>query len=139
MLIYRGKSTANDVLLAVNQALADIYGYAKPEALITGLTDISAQLYVEPRRRDEFHALMQANDLVTDFVSVSSLRRMKEDVQDIRHWRFSRLRRRIEDRRQNDLPSAVQASYIFAKYSCGDRGSGSTPSTAPNSRGRHAS
>jgi len=47
--------------------------------------------------------LLLGSWLVTDFVSVSSLRRMKEDVQDIRHWRFSRLRRRIEDPRHNDL------------------------------------
>jgi hypothetical protein len=33
---------------------------------------------------------------------------MKEDVQDICHWRFSRLRRRIEDPRHNDLPIGCQ-------------------------------
>ncbi|HEX2759116.1 MAG TPA: PAS domain-containing protein, partial [Rhizomicrobium sp.] len=37
--------------LAANQALADIYGYPTPQALVTGLTDIGAQLYVENGRR----------------------------------------------------------------------------------------
>ena len=63
------RTTPDGHYLAVNQALADIYGYSDPDALIAGLTDISAQLYVEPRRREEFRALMQANDMVTNFVS----------------------------------------------------------------------
>ena len=48
------RTTPEGHYLAVNQALAEIYGYPTPEALIAGLTDIGAQLYVEPRRRDEF-------------------------------------------------------------------------------------
>jgi PAS domain S-box-containing protein len=63
------RTTPDGHYLAVNQALADIYGYDSPAALISGLTDISAQLYVDPSRRDEFHAQMQAHDLVTNFVS----------------------------------------------------------------------
>lgn len=55
--------------LAANQALADIYGYPTPQALVAGLTDIGAQLYVENGRRDEFRALMQVHDVVTNFVS----------------------------------------------------------------------
>ena len=42
------RTTPEGHYLAVNQALADIYGYATPEALIAGLTDIGAQLYVDP-------------------------------------------------------------------------------------------
>src|SRR5665213_619948 len=59
------RTTPHGHYLAVNQALADIYGYATPELLISKLTDIGAQLYVDPGRRD----LMQAHDVVTDFVS----------------------------------------------------------------------
>ena len=36
---------------------------------MSGLTDIGAQLYVNSGRRDEFRALMQADHLVTDFIS----------------------------------------------------------------------
>lgn len=63
------RTTLEGHYLAVNQALADIYGYSNPQALVAGLTDIGVQLYVDPRRREEFRKLMQANDLVTDFVS----------------------------------------------------------------------
>ncbi len=57
------RTTPDGHYLAVNQALADIYGYTDPQALLAGLTDIGAQLYVEGGRRNDFRALMQANDV----------------------------------------------------------------------------
>jgi PAS domain S-box-containing protein len=63
------RTTPEGHYLAVNQALADIYGYATPETLISGLTNIGVQLYADPRRRNEFHTQMQAHDVVTHFVS----------------------------------------------------------------------
>jgi PAS domain S-box-containing protein len=85
------RTTAEGHYLAVNQALADIYGYATAEALITGLTDISAQLYVDQRRRSEFRTLMQTNDVVTNFVSEihhRSGRRIwiSENARAVRDW-----------------------------------------------------
>jgi PAS domain S-box-containing protein len=85
------RTTPEGHYLAVNQALADIYGYVTPEALITGLTDISAQLYVDQRRRDEFRILMQSNDVVTNFVSEiyhRSGRRIwiSENARAVRDW-----------------------------------------------------
>ena len=63
------RTTPGGHYLAVNPALAEIYGYGTPEKLMSRLTDIGAQLYVDSGRRDEFRTLMQANDVVTDFVS----------------------------------------------------------------------
>jgi PAS domain S-box-containing protein len=63
------RTTPAGQYLVVNQALAQIYGYSAPEELTARLTDIGAQLYVDSRRRDEFRAQMQQNDIVTDFVS----------------------------------------------------------------------
>lgn len=85
------RTTPEGHYLAVNQALADIYGYATPEALITGLTDIGVQLYADPRRRDEFRTLMQANDVVTNFISEihhRSGRRIwiSENARAVRDW-----------------------------------------------------
>ncbi len=85
------RTTPEGHYLAVNQALADIYGYPTPEALIIGLTDISAQLYADPRRRAEFRDLMQANDVVTHFVSEihhRSGRRIwiSENARAVRDW-----------------------------------------------------
>ena len=85
------RTTADGHYMAVNQALADIYGYASPTALMAGLTDIGMQLYVEPRRREEFRELMQSQDLVTNFVSEifhSSGRRIwiSENARGVRDW-----------------------------------------------------
>jgi PAS domain S-box-containing protein len=75
----------------VNPALARIYGYESPEALKHGLTDISSQLYVDPRRREAFKAVMQEHDEVADFVS--EIRRrdgtkiwIKENARAVRDW-----------------------------------------------------
>ena len=46
------RTTPDGRYLAVNQALCDIYGYPEPEELIAGLTDIGAQLYIDPGRRE---------------------------------------------------------------------------------------
>jgi len=85
------RTTPDGHYLAVNQALADIYGYPNPEALIAGLTDIGAQLYVEHGRREEFGALMQANDVVTNFVSEIHHRSghriwISENARAVRDW-----------------------------------------------------
>ena len=55
--------------LRVNPALARIYGYGGPEELIACLTDIGGQLYVEPRRRQDFTRLMREQGKVSDFES----------------------------------------------------------------------
>ncbi|HEX3754312.1 MAG TPA: PAS domain-containing sensor histidine kinase [Rhizomicrobium sp.] len=63
------RTTADGRYLAVNQALADIYGYESPDALMKGLTDIGGQLYIESERREEFVRQMQANNAVANFTS----------------------------------------------------------------------
>lgn len=63
------QTTPDGRYLMANAALARIYGYASPEDLMTRLTDISTNLYVEPRRRDEFVRMMQINDVITGFES----------------------------------------------------------------------
>jgi PAS domain S-box-containing protein len=85
------RTTPEGHYLAVNQALADIYGYTTPETLIAGLTDIGMQLYADSRRRNEFRTQMQANDIVTNFVSEiyhRSGRRIwiSENARAVRDW-----------------------------------------------------
>jgi diguanylate cyclase (GGDEF)-like protein/PAS domain S-box-containing protein len=63
------QTSADGHYLAANGALARLYGYQSVADLISGLTNIGAQLYVEPGRRDEFIRLMQAQGEVRDFVS----------------------------------------------------------------------
>jgi diguanylate cyclase (GGDEF)-like protein/PAS domain S-box-containing protein len=53
--------------LNFNPALARIYGYASPEELRHGVSDIQNQLYVEPGKRDEFITLMKERGSVQNF------------------------------------------------------------------------
>ena len=63
------QSTENGRYLAANQALATLYGYPTPEALISSLADISNGLYSDPRRRADFKRLVLRDGRVTDFES----------------------------------------------------------------------
>jgi PAS domain S-box-containing protein len=63
------QTTIDGRYISANPALARIYGYNSPAELITGLTDISDQLYVDPKRRDEFVSDLQNNGSVSDFES----------------------------------------------------------------------
>jgi PAS domain S-box-containing protein len=85
------RTTPQGHYLAVNQALADIYGYPSPQALMSRLTDIGQQLYVEPKRRAEFRQQMQSHDVVTNFISEiyhSSGKRIwiSENARAVRDW-----------------------------------------------------
>jgi len=55
--------------LQANPALARIYGYKTPEALVGELTDIGDQLYVDQGRRTQFQRLMREQGAVSDFES----------------------------------------------------------------------
>jgi PAS domain S-box-containing protein len=63
------QTTADGHYLSANRALARIYGFDSPAELMLGLTDIGCQLYVDPKRRDEFVRLMQEQGTVTGFES----------------------------------------------------------------------
>jgi diguanylate cyclase (GGDEF)-like protein/PAS domain S-box-containing protein len=63
------QSTPSNGYLAVNPALARMYGYESPQALISTLRDIAHQVYVDPGRRDEFIKLMAQDGVVTNFES----------------------------------------------------------------------
>jgi diguanylate cyclase (GGDEF)-like protein/PAS domain S-box-containing protein len=63
------QTSAEGRYLAVNPALARIYGYEAPEQLITSLSNIGAQLYVQPARREEFMRLARERGAVQGFIS----------------------------------------------------------------------
>jgi diguanylate cyclase (GGDEF)-like protein/PAS domain S-box-containing protein len=60
-------SSVEGRFLIANPMLAKIYGYDSPEDLITNLTDISHQLYVNPRHRAELIAILQEQEDVKQF------------------------------------------------------------------------
>jgi PAS domain S-box-containing protein len=63
------QTTAEGKYISANPALARMYGYTSAEELITDLTDISWQLYVEQGRRAEFIQLVRDNGSVLEFES----------------------------------------------------------------------
>lgn len=63
------QTTADGQYLRANPALARIYGYESPKALMKALTDISVQLYVDNGRREEFARLMKGPGEVIGFES----------------------------------------------------------------------
>src|SRR6266850_7951858 len=63
------QTTPEGRYLMANAALARIYGYATPEELIEGLTNIGTGLYVQEGRRNEFIRLMQEHDTISGFES----------------------------------------------------------------------
>ena len=65
--IYQ-RSPAGHYLMA-NMALARMYGYASPEAMISGLNDVRHQLYVEPQRREVFEQTIAQQGYVVGFES----------------------------------------------------------------------
>ena len=56
-------------LLRANPALVRMNGYDNEEEFLAAVNSIAAEWYVDPRRRDEFVRAVNANGLVTDFVS----------------------------------------------------------------------
>jgi PAS domain S-box-containing protein len=63
------QTTPDGRYLNANPALAETLGYTSPEEMVTNLTDIGHQLYVNPNRRAEFVHLMQQHKLVSEFES----------------------------------------------------------------------
>lgn len=55
--------------LSANPALAKLYDYASPDELIAGITNLSQQVYVQPRRRDEMIAYLTRFGSVEGFES----------------------------------------------------------------------
>ena len=63
------QTTPDGRYLNANPALAQLYGYDSPQELMTSLTNIQHQLYVDPSRRIEFVQLMQQHSEVSEFES----------------------------------------------------------------------
>lgn len=64
------QTTPNGTYLSANPALARIYGYSSPQELRQSIQDVSRQVYVDPKRRQEFIDAMAANDAVSGFESL---------------------------------------------------------------------
>jgi PAS domain S-box-containing protein len=58
------QSTPEGRFIAVNPAMAHMCGYESPEAMIAAITDISTQYYADPRDRETFKSLLDANGFI---------------------------------------------------------------------------
>ncbi len=63
------QTSASGQYFAANPALARIYGYESTDDLMNDLVNIQTQLYVDPKRRDDFKMLMDMNGKVQNFES----------------------------------------------------------------------
>jgi len=63
------QTTLDGQYLSANPALARIYGYESPAALMANLTNIQEQLYVDPTRRQTFVNTLQAEGSIVGFES----------------------------------------------------------------------
>ena len=63
------QTTSDGHYVTANPALARIYGYDTPAEMISALTDVGLQLYVDPKRRDEFIRMMNEKGTVSGFES----------------------------------------------------------------------
>jgi len=91
------QSTPSGRFLSVNPAMARTFGYDSPEAMIAGITDIGRQIYVDPKRREEFVLEMDKLGSVQNFECevfrkdgskiwlVSSVRAIRENGEVVRY------------------------------------------------------
>ena len=63
------QTTPEGRFLSANPSLAQIHGYDSPEELISDLTNIQREVYVNPERREEFRRRIEAEGLLSGFVS----------------------------------------------------------------------
>ena len=63
------QATPDGRYITANPALAKIYGYDSPDDLMTQVTNITQQLYVEPMRREDLATFMQKYDTLADMES----------------------------------------------------------------------
>ena len=65
--IYR--STPGGSIIMANPAMARMFGYATPDELMAGVTDIAHQIYVHPEERAKLIALLQEQGIVRGYES----------------------------------------------------------------------
>jgi PAS domain S-box-containing protein len=63
------QTTREGRYLTVNPALVRIYGYESSEEMLSRVTDIGRQIYVDPTRREEFVRLIEQHGAITEFES----------------------------------------------------------------------
>lgn len=63
------QSTPDSDLIAVNPAMARIFGYSSPDEMVADVTNIGHQLYVNSKDRHRFQQLLEKDEVVEGFES----------------------------------------------------------------------
>ena len=63
------QTTIDGRYLIANPMLAKIYGYPSPASLISNVTNIANQIYINPHRRQEFIDILLSHETVSNFES----------------------------------------------------------------------
>jgi PAS domain S-box-containing protein len=63
------QSTLEGQFISTNPAMARMHGYESPEEMITSITNIGEQLYVDPKERKRYKNLLEEHGIVEDFES----------------------------------------------------------------------
>src|SRR5208337_2586493 len=61
------QSTRDGRYIVANPAMAGMFGYESPEALLANITDITNQIYVDPQRHVDFQQLIERDKFVKGF------------------------------------------------------------------------
>jgi PAS domain S-box-containing protein len=61
------RSTPDGKMIMANQAMAKMFGYASPEELITGITDVARQHYVNPEDRIKIKEMLEAHGFIKGY------------------------------------------------------------------------
>ncbi|HTP61199.1 MAG TPA: diguanylate cyclase [Burkholderiales bacterium] len=115
------QTTPEGRYLSANPALARVYGYESPAALMAALQDIEQQLYVDPGRREEFMRQMRAHGRIANFESqvrtrdgsiiwISENARAVRDAEDVIRY-FEGTVEDITERKTQERRIAHQATH----------------------------
>ena len=76
--VYR--SSLDGRQLSANKALVKLNGYSSEAEMLAAVSDIGAEWYVEPARRDDFRRILQRDGHVEDFVSEVYRHKTREPI-----------------------------------------------------------
>jgi PAS domain S-box-containing protein len=126
------QSSAEGHYINVNPALARIYGYDSPSEVLHEITDIQAQIYVDPTRRREFIEMMEKEGAVSRFESQvyrrdRSIIWISENARDVRDIRGNFLyyegtiediteRKKVEAALQYAVAAAESANHAKSTF-----------------------
>ena len=68
------QSTPQGRFRRINPSMARMYGYESPEDMLSGITDIGSQIYVQPADRLEFQNALTKNGVVNEFIGQNYLK-----------------------------------------------------------------